>query len=142
MILETTNISLDKNDLIKDLVGKPFGIFRRIKSKGLYSKRLNIDQVSPNFNGYINNLDENNANLELRPFGVIVKIHKGLKKYSWVIPFNNLELHIKNGISIHSNGKFIHFKNNKTLKQNKSFFDKLLNQKVKCEFQNKSNLLF
>lgn len=142
MILDTTNINPNNNDLIKDLIGKPYNLINRLKIKVFNFKGLIIDQVSPNFSSYIDNQVDNNIKMELRPYGIIVNIRKGLKKYSWVIPFNNLEVHKKNGISIHSNGRFIHFKNNKTLKQNKSFFDKLLILKGECEFKYKSLLTY
>ena len=32
-------------------------------------------------------------------------------------------------------GDFIHLKNNKTFKENKSFFDKLMDQKIKYDMQ-------
>jgi hypothetical protein len=44
-------------------------------------------------------------------------------------------LYKTNGLSIHAQGKFIHFKNNMTLKENKKFFDKVLDQKVKYDME-------
>jgi len=46
-----------------------------------------------------------------------------------------LVIYKTNGSSIHAQGKFIHFKNNITFKENKSFFDKLLSLKVAFEKQ-------
>ena len=34
------------------------------------------------------------------------------------------------GLSLHANGSFIKFKPNRTLKENKSFINKLLDQKI------------
>jgi hypothetical protein len=40
-----------------------------------------------------------------------------------------------NGASIHAQGRFIHFKNNKTFKENKRFFEKMLDEKIKYDEQ-------
>ena len=135
MILDTTITNRDNNNLIKDLVGKPFSLFKWLTFKETSCKNLVINEVSPNFIDYFNNSSDIKANLELRPYGVIVKFQIALKNYSWVIPFYHLAIYKTNGISIHANGRFIHFKNNKSLKKNKSFFNTLLDFKAKSEFQ-------
>tara|TARA_R110001583_G_scaffold191276_2_gene356295 strand:- start:1839 stop:2069 length:231 start_codon:yes stop_codon:yes gene_type:complete len=65
----------------------------------------------------------------------LVRINKGLQNFTWVIPFYHLVIYKTNGSSIHAQGKYIHFKNNITFKENKAFFDKLLNSKVKFDEQ-------
>ena len=47
--------------------------------KGVHCKNLLIDDVSPNFKEYLNSTSDNYSNLELRPFGVIIKFKKALK---------------------------------------------------------------
>lgn len=136
MILDTTHIKRNQEELIKDLVGKPFSFIQAIKMKGIVCKSLMIDDVSPNMNEYINTINGlNYANLELRPFGVIVRINEGLKNYSWVIPYYQLVVYKVNGFSIHAQGRFIHLIKNKTLKKSKPFFDKILDQKIQYEYQ-------
>ena len=99
-----------------------------------------IEDTSPNFEKYMNQVsDLNYANLELRPKGILVMINKGLQNYTWAIPYYQLVWYKTNGVSVHAQGRFIHFKNNRTLKENKKFFDKLLNEKVKYDDQH--NLL-
>ena len=66
----------------------------------------------------------------MRPKGILIHINKGLKTFSWIIPFYHLVIYKTNGSSIHAQGKFIHFKNNLNFRENKSFFKKLLNAKV------------
>lgn len=136
MILDTTNKSLGNNELINDLVGKPYNFIQAIKLKGIVCKRLLIDEVSPNLYEYLNEESNLNfANIELRPYGIILKINKGFKDYAWVIPYYQLVIYKVNGLSIHFQGRFIHFMDNKTLKNSKAFFDKILDQKIHYESQ-------
>jgi hypothetical protein len=46
-----------------------------------------------------------------------------------------LVLYKVNGTSIHAQGRFIRFKNNKTFKENKGFFSKMLDRKIKYDMQ-------
>lgn len=134
MILDTTYYSKELKELIEDIVGKPYSLIQSLKLKGIGSKRLMIDDVSPNMKQYLNKVsDINYANIELRPKGILIHINKGLKTFSWIIPFYHLVIYKTNGSSIHAQGKFIHFKNNLNFRENKSFFKKLLNAKVDYE---------
>lgn len=136
MILDTSYTNKEQIEIINDLVGKPFSLMQSIKMRGIGSKRMVIDDVSPNLNHYLNTVaDINYANLELRPMGVLIRINKGLKTFTWVIPYYQLVIYKTNGSSIHAQGRFIHFRNNTTFKENKAFFDKLLDEKVKYELQ-------
>ncbi|WP_240911242.1 hypothetical protein [Yeosuana marina] len=136
VILDTTYNDKSNDQLINDLVGKPFSFIEAFKMKGVGSKRMIIDDASSNFKPYLNTIsDSNYANLELRPNGILVRINKGLQNFTWVIPYYHLVLYKVNGSSIHAQGKYVHFRNNKTFKENKSFFDKLLNIKVAFDSQ-------
>lgn len=131
MILDTTYSNKDNRHLIDNALGKAYTFFEAFKMKGIGSKRLIISDVSPNMQQYINTVaDINYANIEMRPNGILVHINKGLKNFTWIIPYYQLVLYKTNGSSIHAQGKFIQFKNNQTFKENKSFFKKLLNAKV------------
>jgi|TARA_R110000751_G_scaffold7805_2_gene31453 hypothetical protein len=104
--------------------------------RGVGSKRMIVDEVSPNMASILNTVsDTNYGNIELRPIGILIHITKGLKNFTWAIPYYQLVVYKTNGSSIHSNGKFIHFRNNKTFKENKKFFDKLMNEKIKYDEQ-------
>ena len=131
MILDTTYYSKELKELIEDIVGKPYSLIQSLKLKGIGSKRLMIDDVSPNMKQNLNKVsDINYANIELRPKGILIHINKGLKTFSWIIPFYHLVIYKTNGSSIHAQGKYIHFRNNTTFRENKQFFKKLLNAKV------------
>ena len=138
MILDSTHPNKKHQPIIEDLVGKPFSFLQSFKRKGIGSKRMIIGDVSPNMQQYINLVDDiNYANIEMRTNGILIYINKGLKNYTWIIPYYQLVLYKTNGTSIHAQGKYIHFKNSKTFQENKSFFDKLLEEKVKYDEQYK-----
>ena len=134
MVLDSTQPNKEHKQIIEDLVGKPFTFLQSVKMKGVGSKRMIVEEVSPNLKQYMNKVDDlNYANIELRTEGILIYINKGLKNYTWIIPYYQLVLYKTNGTSIHANGKFIHFRNNKTFKENKLFFDKMMNEKVKYD---------
>ena len=136
MLLNTTHTNKENNKLIDDVVGKPFSLIQSIKMRGVGSKRMIVDEVSPNMASILNTVsDTNYGNIELRPIGILIHITKGLQNFTWAIPYYQLVVYKINGSSIHSNGKFIHFRNNKTFKENKKFFDKLMNEKIKYDQQ-------
>lgn len=136
MILDSTHTNKEHKQIIMDLVGRSYNLLESIKLKGIGSKRMIIQDVSPNLKSYLNAVsDINYANIELRSGGILIYINKGLKNYTWVIPYYQLVIYKTNGASIHAQGKYIRFSNTKTFKENKGFFDKLLNEKVKYDMQ-------
>ena len=103
---------------------------------GIGSKRMIIEEVSPNLDQYLNKVSGvNYANIEMRPNGILIYINKGLKNFTWIIPYYHLVFYKTNGFSIHAQGKFIHFRDNITFKENKVFLNKLLDVKVKFDEQ-------
>lgn len=131
LIINTTYNSKDNKEIIADLIGKPFSFLKSMSLKGIGSKRMIIEAVSPNLQFCLNNVDDiNYANIEMRSGGIIVYINKGLQNFTWVIPFYQLVLYKSDGTSIHAQGKFINFRNNKTFKENKTFFKRLMKNKI------------
>lgn len=136
MLLDTTYTNKKNQILINDLVGKPYSFLKSIKMNGIGSKRMIIDDVSINLKQYMNAVsDINYANIELRTGGILIYINKGLKNLTWAIPYYQLVIYKVNGASIHANGRFIHFKNNKTFQENRKFFIKMLDEKIKYDAQ-------
>jgi hypothetical protein len=136
MIINTTHHNAEHKQIIADLVGNPFSLVQKLKMKGVGSKRMIIEEVSPNMQSMMNTVsDINYANIELRPKGILVMINQGLKNFTWIIPYYQLVIYKVNGSSLHAQGRFIHFKNSKTFRENKKFFDKLLDEKVKYDMQ-------
>ena len=132
MLIDTTHYNSEHKQIIADLVGSPFSLVQKLKLNGVGSKRMIIDEVSPNLQQVLNMVsDINYGNIELRPKGILIHITKGLKNFTWIIPYYHLVIYKINGSSIHAQGKFVHFRANKTFKENKKFFDKLIDQKTK-----------
>lgn len=136
MVLDTTNYNKDHKSLIDEFVGKPYSFWEALKRGGVGSKRMIVDKLSPNL-GYIANSisDINYANIELRKRGVLIHITKGLRNFTWAIPFYHLVFYKTNFTSIHAQGKYIHFKNSKTFKENKTFFKNLMQEKIDFDQQ-------
>ncbi|WP_304145709.1 hypothetical protein [Mesoflavibacter zeaxanthinifaciens] len=131
MLFNTSYTDKEITKQINNLVGKPFSFIKAIKLKGIGSKRMIIDEVSPNLHTIVNLVNDiNYGSIELRPKGILIHIGKGLQRFAWVIPYYKLVIYKTNGASIHADGKFIHFRENKTFKENKQFFKKLLDQKI------------
>ena len=136
MILNTTHHNPEHKQIIADLIGSSFSLVQKLKMNGVGSKRMIVDEVSPNMQSMMNKVsDINYANIELRPKGILVMINQGLKNFTWIIPYYQLVVYKVNGSSIHAQGRFIHFKDNKTFRENKKFFEKLMDEKVKYDME-------
>jgi hypothetical protein len=134
LILDSTHHNKNHKEIITDLIGKPHSFIESIKMGGIGSKRMIIENVSPNMEQYLNVVNDTNyANIEMRSNGILIYINKGLKNYTWIIPYYQLVFYKTNGASIHAQGKFIHFRNNMTCKENKAFFNKLLDAKARFD---------
>ena len=131
MILNTTYTNKDNDVTIDNLVGRPYSFLKKLRMKGIGSGRMIIDKVSPKLQrALLNGPDINYANIELRPKGILVRITRRLDNFTWIIPYYQLYTYMTNGLSIHGQGEFLHFKNDRFLKNNKEFIKKMLNLKV------------
>lgn len=134
MIFNTTYKNRDAKATINDLIGKSYSLLESIKMKGVGSKRMMIDDVSIGFKKILNEVaDINYGNIEIRKKGVLVHITKGHQNFSWAIPFYQMHIYKTNSFSIHAQGNFVRFKNNKLLRENKKFLDRLLDLKIENE---------
>jgi hypothetical protein len=131
MIFNTTHNNKEDTATINKLLGKSYNFVTAIKLGGVGSKRMVIDAVSPGFLKVLNAVsDVNYGNIELREKGIIVHINKGLKNFSWPIPYYQLHTYKTEGFSIHAHGNFVRFKNNKLMQENKKFLAKIINLKI------------
>ena len=131
MVLNTTYNNKDHDALIIGLVGQPYSFLKQLKLRGIGSQRMIIDNVSPKLErALLNGPDINYANIELRPKGILVRITRRLDNFTWIIPYYQLYTYMTNGLSIHGQGEFLHFRNDRFLKGNKEFIKKMLNLKV------------
>ena len=131
MLLNTTYTNKDNDATIDNLVGSPYSFIKKLRMKGIGSGRMIIDKVSPKLErALLNGPDINYANIELRPKGILVRITRRLDNFTWIIPYYQLYTYMTNGLSIHGQGEFLHFRNDRFLKNNKEFIRKMLNLKV------------
>jgi len=73
LILNSTYHEKNHKQIIADLIGKPYSFFEALKLKGVGSKRMIINEVSPNLQPYLNRVaDSNYANIEMRSGGIII----------------------------------------------------------------------
>ena len=74
-----------------ELVGKPFGLFKRIKEGGVGSGKLLITKADKDIeNSLILDHNLNYCNIEMRPNGIIVYFRVLLETYALVIPYYKL----------------------------------------------------
>ena len=131
MILNTTYTNKENDATINNMVGKSFGLWDKLKLKGTGSGRMIISEVSPRLErALLNGPDLSYANIELRPKGILVRITRRLDNFTWIIPYYQLYTYLTNGLSIHGQGEFLHFRNDRFLKGNRDFIKKMLNLKV------------
>jgi hypothetical protein len=136
MLFNNTLNNKDTTAQINDMLGISYSFIKAIKLGGVGSKRMIIEAVSPGFDSLINSVsDINYGNIELREKGILVHINKGLKNFSWAIPYYQLHTYKTEGFSIHAQGNFVRFKNNKLLKENKSFIQKIVDFKIENDKQ-------
>ena len=136
MLFNTTLNNKDAAANINEMLGKSYSFIKAMKLGGVGSKRMVIAAVSPGFSNLINVIsDINYGNIELREKGILVHVNKGLKNFSWAIPYYQLHTYKTEGFSIHAQGNFVLFKNNKLLKENKKFIQKIVNFKIENDKQ-------
>jgi len=142
LVLDTTYYNKEHKKSLENFVGKSYSLFEALKRGGVGSKRMIIENVSPNLNLVINTIsDINYANIEMRKKGILIHITKGHQNYTWAIPFYHLVVYKTDDMSIHAQGKFIHFKKSKNFYENKGFLSTMLNEKIQFDEQYKLPVL-
>lgn len=78
---------------INNLVGKPFGIWDNFKMGGTGCQRMLVNEVSEGLQQYINDpLYPTYSAIELRPNGILVSLTHIMQRYTWPIPYGQLQL--------------------------------------------------
>ena len=112
---------------IDALVGNSYSFFKRITSKGIGSRRMIIDDHSKIFEPFL--LQKHYltySNIELRPKGIMIYIHKKLENYVWVIPYEKISIHKKEDhLLIYQNDDFLMFRS--AFQFNAAFIDRIEN---------------
>jgi hypothetical protein len=80
---------------INDLVGKPFGFIDNLRMGGTGCQRMLVKQVSEGLQQFINNpLYPSYSGLELRPSGILVSLSHVMQRYTWPIPYGQLQIEV------------------------------------------------
>ena len=131
MIFNSTYTDKEKELEVNEMVGSRFGFISSIRLNGVGSKRLIIEEVSPNFKDIIKQKNDIiYSNIEIRKDGILVYIAEGLKRFTWVIPYYKLVVYKTPNFSIHCDGNFIRFSNDLNKKENIRFFKKIIDHKL------------
>lgn len=93
MILDTSYSDKKITKQINDAMGRPYSLSDRWKLRGIGSKRMAIAEISEEYRKFLN-ADHyiSNANIELRPKGILVHFRHKLQAYSWIMPYENLQV--------------------------------------------------
>lgn len=111
MIYDTTYPDKETTRKIDTAVGKAFSFRERWRLSGIGSERMAIDKISEEYQKYLNAAHYvSNANLELRPNGLLLHFRHKLEVYTWVMPFEHLEIINEDALTLKSEGKFVQFK--------------------------------
>ena len=131
MLLNTTYKNEEHEEIMRDLVGNSFSLKKKLMMRGVGSGRMVIDEASPRLESTLmNGPDLNYANIELRPKGILIRITRRHDNFTWIIPYYHLHIYKTEGLSVHGQGQFLHFRENQMLHNNKPFFRKLSSLKL------------
>ena len=110
MLFDTSYTDKRITRQINEVVGKPYGWKNRWKMGGIGSRRMVIQNISESYQKYLN-ADHyiSNANIELRPKGIIIHFRHKLQSYSWIMPYNDLAIEYDDTIILKSNREFVSF---------------------------------
>ena len=127
MIFETTYRNDNAEVLISEELGKSFTFWQRWKMGGIGSKRMVIENASPEIVGYLQAIaDMCFGNIELRPKGILLHFNKGLRRFTWLIPYIHLQTSVNQYFRIQSGEIFIEFRKDGHYNENLPFIKRML----------------
>ena len=131
-MLRNVSYKNEKQELeIDELVGKPFGLFKRIKEGGVGSGKLLITKADKDIeNLLILDHNLNYCNIEMRPNGIIVYFRVLLETYALIIPYYKLVIFKVDAqeYTLNIDQKFVKIKVKG--KSNHGFFRRIMEQKA------------
>lgn len=133
MLLNVSSQRKENKNLIKAKVGEPFGLFERIKMRGIGSQKF----ISSSSNKEIEALfDEqtglNHCNIELRKKGLIVWFRSKTRSWVVIMPYSTTTVVVSNGrLTLYSQKWKLKFRPASSKKIEHSFIQKILEQKAK-----------
>ncbi|MGH1334508.1 MAG: hypothetical protein ACRBFS_00155 [Aureispira sp.] len=127
-VFDTTHNIRKIIEAIDERMGKPIPFFERFKQGGIGSRRMVLEEWSEGLTPYVNASHYlTYSNIELRPKGIMVHIHKSLDNFAWCLLYQEVQLlFFKNGqVRLEAEGEYLLFRDG--YKFNKKYFDKLQN---------------
>ncbi|MFT5229142.1 MAG: hypothetical protein ACI9EV_002296 [Urechidicola sp.] len=133
-VVETTYRTKENKEELDEIMGVPYSFMQSWKLKGKGSGRMIVEECSVGLITFCNNLSGiQYVSFELRPNGLIAHINNAKKTYAWLVPFYRLYLYKTRGMSIHDEGQFLRLKDDRLLRENRNFFEKLMRCKLKYD---------
>jgi hypothetical protein len=136
-VFDTTHNIPKIREAIDALMGKPIPFLQRFKRGGIGSRRMVVEDLSEGLQPYVNARHYlTYSNIELRPEGIMVHIHKSLDNFAWCILYEQVHLDFQTAphVRLAAEDEFILLREG--YKFNKKFFDKLADL---CEDQRKKS---
>ncbi|MEM6643665.1 MAG: hypothetical protein AAF616_11855 [Bacteroidota bacterium] len=110
MIFDTSYTDKRTTRKINEAVGLPFSWKERWKYGGIGSKRMVIKDISAEYKKYMKAAHYlSNANIELRPKGIIIHFKHKLESYAWIMPYAALSIERSDEFVLKAAGRFISF---------------------------------
>ena len=110
MIFDTSYSDKETTRKINQAVGNSFSWKERWKMKGIGSRRMTISSISEEYKKYLNaDHYQSTASIELRPKGIILHFRHKLQAYSWIMPFEKLNIQLDGYLRLESENRFIQF---------------------------------
>lgn len=125
-VFDTTHNERKIVEAINDYLGPPIPFFQRFKKGGIGSRRMVIEDLSPDLHAYVNARHYlTYSNIEFRPKGIMVHIHKTLDNFAWCLLFEQIDLVIleEDHVCLSAEDEFILFR--EAYSFNKKFLDRL-----------------
>lgn len=129
MIINSHRLKKKDSKKLNEFIGKPFSVLKKIRLKGVKSKKIKIQEVSPNLRQYIEESKKTYGHIELRPKGILIRVNKGLQQLIWAIPYYQLYIYKTPGLNIHAQGKYILFESDLIASETLSIEKKIIRQK-------------
>ena len=112
MLFDTSYLDKKITKQINESVGKSFSWKDRWHMGGIGSRRMVITDISEEYKKYLKAEHyETMANIELRPKGIIIHFRHKLQAYSWVMPYEGLQISSASCLKLKSVGMFVALKN-------------------------------
>ncbi|MEM9024787.1 MAG: hypothetical protein AAGB22_13655 [Bacteroidota bacterium] len=95
-------------DLIREHIGKRFGILERLRMGGAGSERMAVAGASEGMKEFVLlSASITYANIELRPNGLVVILAKDIRRLAWVIPYTSLSLFQSGTMNLYAGQEYL-----------------------------------